>query len=95
MVGTKKDKLIAFHKMALLEAYMQKTNDYQQSSLLANTEANRLADEQFATLRGQLAHIKSYKADGYVCISQSTRRAPILFFHFPPLYEVCVQVMIC
>lgn len=72
VVGTKKDKLIAYRKMVLLEQYMQKTNDYQESSRLANLQANKLAEEQFATLRGQLAQIKSYKADGYVCISQST-----------------------
>lgn len=71
VVGTKKDKLIAFHKMHLLEQYMQKTNDYQESNRLANIDADRLANEQFGALREQLAQIKTYKADGYVLISKS------------------------
>lgn len=71
VVGTKKDKLIAFHKMQLLEQFMQKTNDYQESNRLANLEADRLANEQFVALRDQLAQIKTYKADGYVLISKS------------------------
>lgn len=71
VVGTKKDKLIAYRKMALLEEYMQKTNNYQESNCLANMQANKLAEEQFATLRGQLARIKAYKVDGYACMSKS------------------------
>lgn len=71
MVGTKKDKLIAIRKMQLLEEYMEKSNDYQESNRLANVEADRLANEQFVALRDQLAEIKTYKADGYVLISKS------------------------
>jgi len=74
VVGTKKDKLVAFRKMQLLEDYMQKTNDYQESNRLANLEADKLAQEQFLSLRDQLSHIKSYKADGYVCLSKSEFR---------------------
>lgn len=73
VIGTKKDKLVAFRKMQLLEQYMEKTNDYQESSRLANLEAEKLAQEQFDKLRDQLSQIKSYKADGYVCISKSKR----------------------
>lgn len=76
VVGTKKDKLIAYRKMLLLEEYMQKTNNYQESIRLANVEAGKLADEQFATLRGELSRIKSYKVDGYICISKSTSLTP-------------------
>lgn len=70
VVGTKKDKLVAFRKMQLLEEYMQKSDDYKQASRLAASEANRLADEQFMTLRDQLSQIEHYKADGYCCISK-------------------------
>lgn len=79
MVGTKKDKLVAYRKIALLEEYMERMNDYQKSYRLASVEANRLAEEQFASLRGQLAQIKSYKVDGYVCISKGTREVPTTF----------------
>jgi len=71
VIGTKKDKLVAFRKMLLLEQYMEKTNDYQESNRLANLEAEKLAQEQFNALRDRLSQIKSYKADGYVCISKS------------------------
>lgn len=71
VIGTKKDKLVAFRKMQLLEQYMEKTNDYQESNRLANLEADKLAQDQFDALREQLSQIKSYKADGYVCISKS------------------------
>lgn len=71
VVGTKKDKLIAYRKVELLEEYMQRTNDYQESNRLANAEANKLAEEQFATLRGRFAQIELYRVDGYVCISKS------------------------
>lgn len=57
--------------MQLLEEYMAKTNDYQESNRLANLEADKLAEEQFLALREQLSQIKSYKADGYVCLSKS------------------------
>lgn len=56
--------------MQLLEEYMVKTNDYHESNRLANLEADRLAEEQFMALRDQLSRIKSYKADGYVCLSK-------------------------
>lgn len=71
VIGTKKDKLVAFRKMQLLEQYMEDTNDYQESNRLANLEANKLAQEQFDKLRDQLSQIKDYKADGYICISKS------------------------
>lgn len=71
VVGTKKDKLVAIRKMQLLEAYMEKSNDYKESNRLANLEADRLAHEQFVALRDQLAEIESYKADGFVLISKS------------------------
>lgn len=70
MVGTKKDKLVNYRKMQLLEEYMQKTNDYKESLRLANLEADKAAQEQFMALRDQLSQIKSYKADGYVCLSK-------------------------
>lgn len=71
VVGTKKDKLIAIRKMQLLEEYMEKSDDYQESNKLATAEADRLANEQFVALRDQLAEIESYKADGFVLISKS------------------------
>lgn len=71
VVGTKKDKLIAYRKMQLLEEYMEKTNDYKESNRLANIEAEKAANETFLALRDQLAEIKSYKADGFVLISKS------------------------
>lgn len=70
VIGTKKDKLVSFRKIQLLEQYMQETNDYQESLRLATLEANRAADEQFMALRDQLSQIKDYKADGYVCLSK-------------------------
>lgn len=81
VVGTKKDKLVAYREIALLENYMQKTNDYHESKSLAHAEASKLADEQFANLRGELGQIKWYKADGYVCLSrsQSSMCPPSLF----------------
>ena len=70
VVGTKKDKLIAFHKIQLLEKYMQKTGNYPESQQLANQDANSMAEEQFAALRDELSRIKHYKADGYCCLSK-------------------------
>lgn len=70
VVGTKKDKLVAFRKMELLEAHMQKTNDYKEASKLATAEANKAADEQFGKLKDQLSEIEHYKADGFCCISK-------------------------
>jgi GTP-binding protein EngB required for normal cell division len=70
VVGTKKDKLVAYRKMSLLEEYMQKLNDYREASRLANEQADKMADEQFGKLRDQLSQIEHYKADGYCCISK-------------------------
>lgn len=70
VIGTKKDKLIAYRKMELLEKYMQTTNDYQDARRLADQEADRLSEEQFMLLKEQLAQIKNYKADGYCCLSK-------------------------
>lgn len=71
VIGTKKDKLLGYRKMQLLEEYMEKLNDYQEASRLANVEADEAAQEQFMALREQLSQIKGYKADGYVCLSKS------------------------
>jgi hypothetical protein len=70
VVGTKKDKLVGYRKMQLLEQYMAKTNDYQTALRLANEEANQSAEDQFSQLRSQLSQIKYYKADGYCCLSR-------------------------
>jgi GTPase SAR1 family protein len=70
VVGTKKDKLVAFRKMQLLEEYMQNDDDYKQASKRAAVEANRAADLQFLELKNQLSQIEHYKADGYCCISK-------------------------
>ena len=70
VVGTKKDKLVAFRKIELLEKYMEQTGNYPESQQLANREAGRLAEEQFMSLRDELSKIKHYKADGYCCLSK-------------------------
>ena len=70
VIGTKKDKLVAFRKMELLDKYMQKTGDYQEASRLANLEADQMAEQQFQELRTQLSQIQHYKADGFSCISK-------------------------
>lgn len=70
VVGTKKDKLVGYRKMQLLEQYMAKNNDYQAALRLATDEANQSAEDQFAQLRSQLSQIKHYKADGYCCLSK-------------------------
>ncbi|KIV98906.1 hypothetical protein, variant [Verruconis gallopava] len=70
VVGTKKDKLVAFRKMQLLEEYMKDTNDFKEASKRANLEADKLAEEQFGKLRDQFSQIEHYKADGYCCISK-------------------------
>ena len=70
VIGTKKDKLIAYRKIQLLEKYMEETNNYPESNRLANQEADRLAEEQFMALRDELSQIKHYKADGYCCLSK-------------------------
>lgn len=72
VIGTKKDKLVAFHKIRLLESYMEKTGDYHESKRLADEEANKLAEEQFLALRDELSQIKHYKADGYCCLSKGS-----------------------
>jgi predicted GTPase len=74
VVGTKKDKLVAYRKMELLEQYMKQTNDYKEASRLATIEADKAADEQFDKLREQLSQIQHYKADGYCCISKGGSR---------------------
>jgi hypothetical protein len=70
VIGTKKDKLVAFHKIKLLESYMENTGDYHESKRLAEKEANQLAEEQFLALRDELSQIRHYKADGYCCLSK-------------------------
>ena len=70
VVGTKKDKLVAYRKMELLEQYMKQMNDYKEASKLAAIEADKAAEEQFDKLREQLSQIQHYKADGYCCISK-------------------------
>ncbi|GAW25793.1 hypothetical protein SAMD00023353_1300730 [Rosellinia necatrix] len=70
VVGTKKDRLVAFRKMELLEMYMEKTGDYKEASRLATEEANQHAEEQFLQLRDQLSNLEHYKADGYSCVSK-------------------------
>ncbi|KAI0536630.1 hypothetical protein GGR58DRAFT_474667 [Xylaria digitata] len=70
VVGTKKDRLVAFRKMELLEMYMEKTGDYKEASRLATEEANEHAEKQFLQLRDQLSNLEHYKADGYSCISK-------------------------
>ncbi|KAI1353999.1 hypothetical protein F5Y01DRAFT_34828 [Xylaria sp. FL0043] len=70
VVGTKKDKLVAFRKMELLEAYMEKLGDYKEASRLATQEANEHAETQFLQLRDQLSNLEHYKADGYSCVSK-------------------------
>jgi transposase len=75
VIGTKKDKLVAFRKMQLLEQYMEKTGDYPEANRLANLEADKMAEQQFQELRKQLSQIQHYKADGFSCISKGQ-------FHF-------------
>ncbi|KAI1418825.1 hypothetical protein F5Y12DRAFT_721615 [Xylaria sp. FL1777] len=70
VVGTKKDRLVAFRKMELLESYMEKIGDYKEASRLATEEANEHAETQFLQLRDQLSVLEHYKADGYSCISK-------------------------
>ncbi|KAI1124449.1 hypothetical protein F5Y10DRAFT_29489 [Nemania abortiva] len=70
VVGTKKDRLVAYRKMELIEAHMQKIDDYKEANRLASEEANQYAEEQFLRLRDQLSNLEHYKADGYCCISK-------------------------
>ena len=70
VIGTKKDKLVGYRKMQLFEQYMAKSTDYQEALRLANLEADKAAEEQFLALKDQLSQIKSYKADGYICLSK-------------------------
>lgn len=74
VVGTKKDKLVAYRKMELLDQYMKQTNDYKEANKLATIEADRLAEEQFGKLRDQLSNIEHYKADGFCSISKGEHR---------------------
>jgi GTP-binding protein EngB required for normal cell division len=76
VIGTKKDKLVAFRKMKLLEEYMEKTGDYNEASRLANQEADSMAEKQFDALRTQLSQIQHYKADGFSCISKGKSTVP-------------------
>ncbi|KAK7415549.1 hypothetical protein QQX98_005795 [Neonectria punicea] len=71
VVGTKKDKLTGYRKMQLLEALMEKTDDYKEAKRIAEEQANKMADDQFAQLRTQLSQIEHYKADGFCCISKN------------------------
>ncbi|KAJ3545929.1 hypothetical protein NM208_g2261 [Fusarium decemcellulare] len=70
VVGTKKDKLMGYRKMQLLEELMEKTNDYKEAKKLAEQKANEIAEAQFAELRNQLSQIEHYKADGFCCLSK-------------------------
>ena len=96
VIGTKKDKLVAFRKMQLLEQYMQKTGDYPEANRLANLEADQMAEQQFQELRKQLSQIQHYKADGFSCISKGESRFPrtrdsstaTCFWHVPRFGEV-------
>ncbi|KPM38996.1 hypothetical protein AK830_g7572 [Neonectria ditissima] len=71
VVGTKKDKLTGYRKMQLLETLMEKTDDYKEAKRIAEEQANKMADDQFAQLRTQLSQIEHYKADGFCCISKN------------------------
>ncbi len=73
VVGTKKDKLIAYRKIQLLEKFMEQTGNYPESQRLANQEADGLAEEQFMKLRDELSQIKHYKADGFCCLSRGLK----------------------
>lgn len=77
VVGTKKDKLVAYRKISLLEEYMQKMNDYKEASRLATEQAEKMAVEQFGKLRDQLSQVEHYKADGYCCISKGECKASL------------------
>lgn len=70
VIGTKKDKLVAIHKMQLLEKYMERIGDYKEASRLATLEANEAADKQFLELQNELSRINDYKVDGHCCISK-------------------------
>ncbi|TRX88709.1 hypothetical protein FHL15_010381 [Xylaria flabelliformis] len=56
VVGTKKDKLVAIHKMQLLDKYMERMGNYKEASRLANLEANEAAEKQFMELQDELSH---------------------------------------
>ncbi|KAI0191051.1 hypothetical protein F4808DRAFT_397969 [Astrocystis sublimbata] len=70
IVGTKKDRLVAYRKMELLEGHMERTGDYKEANRLATEEANEHAEQQFLVLRDQLSNLDHYKADGCSCISK-------------------------
>ena len=82
VVGTKKDKLVAYRKMELLEAHMKKIDDYKEASKLAAHQANEAADDQFMKLKEQLSEIEHYKADGYCCISKGESFPSSFFLPF-------------
>ncbi|KAK5064246.1 hypothetical protein LTR84_000079 [Exophiala bonariae] len=70
IIGTKKDKMVGYRKMKLLEQYMEKTNDFKESNRLATEEASKQAEDQFMGLRDELSRLPHYKADGYCCLSK-------------------------
>ncbi|KAI5460809.1 hypothetical protein BGZ63DRAFT_425287 [Mariannaea sp. PMI_226] len=70
VIGTKKDKITAYHKMQILEELMQTTHDFKEAKRLSEEHANKMANDQFALLRNQLSLIEHYKADGYCCLSK-------------------------
>ncbi|KAI1743923.1 hypothetical protein F4680DRAFT_470427 [Xylaria scruposa] len=70
VIGTKKDKLIAIHKMQLLDKYMERTDNYKEASRLAYLEANEAAEKQFMELQDELSRINNYKLDGHCCLSK-------------------------
>ncbi|RSL74498.1 hypothetical protein CEP51_011548 [Fusarium floridanum] len=70
VVGTKKDKLLGYRKMQLLEEIMEETGNYKEAKKQAEEKANAIAEAQFAELRNQLSQIEHYKADGFCCLSK-------------------------
>ncbi|KAM0426584.1 hypothetical protein ACHAPT_008277 [Fusarium lateritium] len=70
VVGTKKDKLMGYRKMQLLEEIMEETGNYKEAKRQAEEKANAIAETQFAELRNQLSQIEHYKADGFCCLSK-------------------------
>lgn len=70
VVGTKKDKLMGYRKMQLLEEIMEETGNYKEAKKQAEEKASAIAEAQFAELRNQLSQIEHYKADGFCCLSK-------------------------
>lgn len=82
VVGTKKDKLMGYRKMQLLEEIMEETGNYKEAKRQAEEKASTIAEAQFAELRNQLSQIEHYKADGFCCLSKgipfsNTRPLPV------------------